>query len=134
MSEQQQQATTIAVDLIKILFAVKSKNFFKWANRGLFSLFYRSFQTTVQFYNKQKRKMINLVFGAGIRTQGLGVISLLPLPLDQGPHHPIFRLSLESLILHFEKTNVKQNYLKLHRTVFKTGQIPTTGIFNWHHR
>ena len=48
----------------------------------LFSVFFK--QTLIQFYNKLMWKNVRPVYSTGIRTHDLQIVSLLPLPLDQG--------------------------------------------------
>ena len=48
----------------------------------LFSVFFK--QTSIQFYNKLMWKNVHPVYGTGIRTHDFRIVSLLPLPLDQG--------------------------------------------------
>ena len=52
--------------------------------RPLFHLLLVSFKQRHNFYTEQMWKMIHLVWGDGIQTHDLLIISLLPEPLDQG--------------------------------------------------
>ena len=52
---------------------------FKWANLGLFFVYFGSFfKKHYNFYNKWMRKNVHLVFSAGIRTVDLSNMSLHP--------------------------------------------------------
>ena len=58
--------------------------FIKWANPGLFIVYFWSFHTNItNFYNKYMWKNVQPVY-AGIWTHDLRNMRLLPLPLDQG--------------------------------------------------
>ena len=51
----------------------------KWANPGLFFVYFQSFQTNItNFYNKYMWKNVHPVYGAGIQTHDLRNVSLLP--------------------------------------------------------
>ena len=72
------------------LFDRSQVGFFKWANPGLFFVYFGSFQTNItNFYNKYMWKNFHPVYGAGIWTHDHRNMSLLPLPLDQG-YRPSF--------------------------------------------
>ena len=55
-------------------------NFSKWANLGLFSIYFQSFQSKQQINVKNSHP----IYSAGIRTHNPVITSLLPWPLDQG--------------------------------------------------
>ena len=51
----------------------------KWANPCIFVVYFRSLkQTSLQFYNKYMWKNVHPVYGAGIRTHDLQIMSLFP--------------------------------------------------------
>ena len=52
--------------------------FFKWAIIGLFFSYFRPFQTAVQCLQQLNVKNDHQIYGAGIRTHDLFIISLLP--------------------------------------------------------
>ena len=60
--------------------SVPKNVFFKWANPGLFFVYFRSFQTnnTIFTTNKCEKCHVHLVNGTGIRTHDLRNMSLLP--------------------------------------------------------
>ena len=49
-----------------------------------FSFIFSLFKQTLQFYNKYMWKNVHPLNCAGIRTHDLRIVSLFPLPLDQG--------------------------------------------------
>ena len=63
----------------------QGSNFFKWANPGLFFVYFWSFQTKNSiFITNQLLKNVYPVYNAGIWTHDLSNMSRHPLPLDQG--------------------------------------------------
>ena len=50
----------------------------KWANPGLFFIYFRLFKHTLQFLQQINVKNVHLVYGAGIQTHDLWNMSLLP--------------------------------------------------------
>ena len=57
--------------------------FLKWAERGLFLIYFRLFKETLQqIYVKN----VHPAYGARTRTHNRQLKNLLPLPLDQGTH------------------------------------------------
>ena len=50
----------------------------KWANPGLFFIYFRLFKHTLQFLQQINVKNVHPVYGAGIRTHNLWNMSLLP--------------------------------------------------------
>ena len=73
--------------------------FFKWANHGLFFVYFSLFKQTLQFLRQIYVKKFHPVFCAGIRTHNLLNVSLLTLPLGQGTR-PCSLFVSHSLILH----------------------------------
>ena len=73
--------------------------FFKWANHGLFFVYFSLFKQTLQFLWQIYAKKFHPVFCAGIRTHNLLNVSLLTLPLGQGTR-PCSLFVSHSLILH----------------------------------
>ena len=60
---------------------IDMKSFFKkkWANPGLFFVYFRSFQTNItKFYNKYMWKNVHPVYSDGILTHDLWNVSLFP--------------------------------------------------------
>ena len=62
------------------LFFVKKK----WANPGLFSVYFRLFKQTLKFLQQINVKNVHEVSSTGIQTHNLMITSLPPYPLDQG--------------------------------------------------
>ena len=52
--------------------------FLKWANPGLFFVYFRSFQTNIIFYNKYMWKNVYPVYDVRIQTHDLWNMSLFP--------------------------------------------------------
>ena len=61
--------------------------------RPPFRFLFSSFQTNIQFLQQISVKSVHLVSGAGIQTHSLLITSLLPLPLDQGSHPGIKKVT-----------------------------------------
>ena len=56
----------------------------KWANPGLFSVYFRLFKQTLKFLQQINVKNVHPVSSTGIQTHNLMITSLPPYPLDQG--------------------------------------------------
>ena len=90
--------------------------FFKWANPGLFFVYFRSFSKKHQynFYKKSMWKNVHPVYGARIRSHNLSNLSRHPQPLDQGSSPKSYRLTI-GLKLFKKKSKHPFYALALHR-------------------